>query len=234
MIPFVVLERVNLPGDTSGSLVLSQRGEHFSIRAGGVELMNSQNHVSEDELGRLTCARLAPRATKKPTLLVGGLGMGYTLRAALDALPPHAQVDVAELVPDVVRWNRTVLGALAQRPLDDPRVRIIEGDVGNVIRKNKARYDAILLDVDNGPDRIFEGNATLYGASGLSAARGALTEGGVLAVWSSFESPAFTKALRKAGFEVEIETLRTTRRGGARHCIWFGRRRRGALEGQGV
>jgi len=217
VVPLVVIEKVNAAGST---LVLSRRGDQFSIRTGGVELMNSQNHASEDELGRLTCARLAQ--TEKPTLLVGGLGLGFTLRAALDALPPAARVEVVEIVPEVVRWNRTILGPLANHPLDDPRTFVIEGDVAHVIRKSAGRYDAILLDVDNGPDGVFKGNKTLYERAGLVAALRALTPNGVLAVWSSFESPIFTKALQKAGFEVELAAIRP-KHGGPRHCIWFAR-----------
>jgi spermidine synthase len=220
VIPNVVVERADVPG---GELVLYRRGDEWSIRVRRVELMNSRNHISEDELGRMTCARLAGRAT--PRLLVGGLGLGYTLRATLDALGADARVDVVEIVPAIVRWNRTLFGALAGHPLDDPRVTVIEADVADVIRRAAGApgYDAILLDVDNGPDGVYEGNAGLYKRAGLAAAHAALAPGGVLAVWSSFESPTFTTWLRGAGFMVDLQTVRV---GGARCYIWFGQRGR--------
>lgn len=204
-------------------MVLSRRGEDFYIRVGSVELMNSRNHGSEDELGKR--AGELVREVRAPRLLVGGLGLGYTLRAALEALPPAASVDVVELVPAVVRWNRTVVGALARHPLADPRVTVIEDDVARVIAASPAgRYHAILLDVDNGPDEVFDKNAALYRRAGLIAARAALGPRGVLAVWSSFESATFTRWLRDVGFDVEVARIRAAYRGGPRHYIWFARR----------
>ncbi len=218
MIPNVVIDRATTP---DGEMVLSQRGTDFSIRVRGVELMNSRIHGSEDELGRITCQPLASRPA--PCVLIGGLGLGYTLRAALDVLPATARVDVAEIIPAVVRWNRTVVGALAGHPLADPRVTVIEGDVGLVITNSTARYDAILLDVDNGPDGILQTNAGLYKRAGLERARAALVPGGVLAVWSSFDSPTFTTWLRQVGFEVEL--VRSNQHG-ARHFVWLARLQR--------
>lgn len=208
-----VIDRAPCP---AGELVLWRRGDIYAIRVAGVELMNSRSHVSEDELGRITCGALAGHAA--PRMLVGGLGLGYTLRAALDALPATAQLDVAELVPAVVRWNRGVLGHLASHPLADPRVTVIEDDVAAVIARARGAYHSILLDVDNGPDGIGQQNATLYRRSGLLAARAALAPGGVLAVWSAFDSPTFTRWLRDAGFAVELVR---TRAHGARHYIWL-------------
>lgn len=220
MIPLEVVERVLVPG---GEMVLSRRGNDFSIRVCGVELMNSRNHVSEDELGKQTCARIA--STSVPRVLVGGLGLGYTLRAALDVLPATAAVDVVEIVPAVLRWNREVYGALAKHPLSDPRVTAIEGDVAETINGAIARYHAILLDVDNGPDAVLDGNEGLYKRVGLERALSALVPGGVLAVWSAFESPTFTRWLRAVGFEVEVAMVRcSTKRRGPRHHIWFARR----------
>ena len=219
MIPNVVIERVNSPG---GELVLSRRENQFSIRVAGVELMNSHNHWSEDELGRLTSKRIDDVAA--PRVLIGGLGMGYTLRAALDQLPRAAHVDIVEIVPDVIRWNRGVLADLAQRPLDDSRVTVIEDDVANVLRSPPARYHAILLDVDNGPDGVYRVNTALYKRAGLHAMYAALAPHGVLAVWSSFESPTFTKWLREVGFDVEVVMIRAKYKGGPRHYIWFARR----------
>jgi spermidine synthase len=216
LIPNVVIERVASP---LGEMVLSRRDNDFSIRVAGVELMNSHNHASEDELGRIATAPLANHAA--PRLLVGGLGLGYTLRAALDTLPATAQVEVAELVPEVVRWNRTVLGFLAGNPLDDPRVRVIEADVAHVIAGATAHYDAIVLDVDNGPDGLAKTNAVLYQRAGLATARSALVPGGVLAVWSSFASPTFTTWLAETGFTARVERIRAH---GATHYIWLARR----------
>lgn len=218
MIPTVVLDRAATPG---GEMVLSRHGDDFAIRVGGVELMSSRAHGSEDQLGAMTCARVA--SLPHPAVLVGGLGLGFTLRAVLDALP-RAAVDVVELVPAIVRWNREVLGHLAGRPLDDPRVTVHEGDVGDVIRSRHRTWTAIVLDVDNGPDALFAGNAGLYRKKGLTAAFEALAPGGVLAVWSAFRSPEFTSVLADVGFDVETATIRAHGRSGARHTLWFGRR----------
>jgi len=215
VIPNVVLERVTTP---LGEMVLSRRGDEFSIRVAGVELMHSRNHHSETELGTLACAAVT---TVAPRVLIGGLGLGYTLRAALDTLPAGARVDVAELVPEVVRWNRTILGQLANHPLADPRVHVIEEDVAHAIAGGSG-YDAIVLDVDNGPDGVASRNDRLYQRRGLEAARAALSPAGLLAVWSAFESRAFTGWLRDAGFDPEVRKLRAH---GATHWIWLARRR---------
>ncbi len=214
MIPRVVLERVAVPG---GELVLARRGTEYSIRVGGVELMNSRDHSSEDELGRQTVARLTATA---PRVMIGGLGFGFTLRAALDALPAAAKVDVVEIVPALVQWNRTVLASLAGEPLADPRVNVIEADVATVIKTAKG-YDAIVLDVDNGPDAVYEGNAGLYKRRGLEAAKRALAPGGVLAVWSAFASNTFTHWLRETGFRTELVTMKSKFKGGPTHYVWF-------------
>ncbi len=215
MIPHVVVERVATPG---GEMTLSRRGTQFSIRVGGVELMNSHNHASEDELGRRACALVA--GVRTPRILIGGLGLGFTLRAVLDGAPA-AMIDMVEIVPAVVRWNRTHTGALAGQPLDDARVTVIEDDVARVIAGAQARYDAIVLDVDNGPDELFESNAKLYKRAGLAAAHRALVAKGGLAVWSSFESATFTTWLREVGFAVELVRVKAH---GTRHVIWLARR----------
>jgi spermidine synthase len=177
-------------------LVLQQRGSDFAIRAGGQLLMASGATRSEQALAELACRGLRPAAR----VVVGGLGLGYTLRAALDALGPKAQVTVVELVPAVVRWNRGALGSLAGHPLADPRVEVIEGDVRAAWTEPGA-LDAILLDVDNGPRALTRpGNAALYGLGALREARAALRPGGALAVWSAGAAPDFLVRLKEAGF----------------------------------
>ena len=217
MVPRVVIERVAVPG---GELVLARRGTEYSIRVGGIELMNSRDHGSEDELGRQTATRLTRPG---PHVMIGGLGMGFTLRAALDALPADARVDVVEIVPAIVRWNRGELGPLANEPLADPRVTVIEADVAEAIRTARD-LDAIILDVDNGPDAVYEGNAALYKGKGLAAARAALAPGGWLAVWSSFPSKTFTTWLREVGFAVDLVTMKSKYKSGPTHYVWFAQR----------
>ena len=216
MIPTVVIDRVTSPGGEH--LVLSQHGAQFSIRVAGIELMSSVNHGSEDELGRLSCGLVKSAAA--PRVLIGGLGMGFTLRAALDTLPPAACVEVVELVPEVIRWNREVYGQLANHPLADKRVVLLQEDVAHVIERGRG-YDAIILDVDNGPDGVYRENRQLYQQRGIDAAHTALAPGGLLTVWSCFESPTFTRWLRGAGFSVELRNIKAKYKGGPRHCIWF-------------
>ncbi len=220
MIPWEELERAPVPG--GGELTLLRRGDEFSIRAGTQELMNSRTHGSEEALAELGCAGL-PRV-RDAFVLVGGLGMGFTVRACLDRLGPGARVEVAELVPAVVRWNRGPLAHLAGRPLEDARVRVFEDDVGEVIRAAREVYDAILMDVDNGPAALTsEANARLYGAGGLAAAARALAPGGTYALWSPADDRRFTERLRRAGFEVRTERVPARRGGGARHVLWLAR-----------
>jgi spermidine synthase len=218
VIPTIEIDRAATPG---GEMVLSRHGDDFAIRVGGVELMSSRAHGSEDQLGAMTAERIA--AVTAPRVLVGGLGLGYTLRALLDGLPARAYVEVVELVPAIVRWSREHVGHLAGRPLDDRRVVVREGDVAAAIRRPAAPWDAVVLDVDNGPDALFAGNAGLYRRRGLEAAREALAPGGVLAVWSAFQAPGFTRALAGAGFGVEEVTVRARGARGARHTLWFAR-----------
>ena len=185
------------PTPEGGRMVLRQADEIWEIRVNGWELMSNRAHRSEEALAELACAGL----TGAPTVLIGGLGLGYTLRAALDTLPQAAQVVVAELVPAIIDWNRGPLAPLAARPLNDPRVTLLPGDVGDLIDTAEGRYDAILLDVDNGPRALTDrGNHRLYGAAGLAACRRALRAGGVLAVWSADPAPEFERALAEAGF----------------------------------
>lgn len=219
MIPWKELDRAPIPG--GGELRLKQRGSEFSIMLGSNELMNSRLSGSEEALATLSVERLAGR--RQPAMLVGGLGMGFTLRAALAVLPETACVKVAELVPAVVAWARGPMATLHAGSLDDPRVTVLEGDVGAVIASARAAYDAILLDVDNGPDGLTRAeNDSLYGPSGLAVACAALRPGGVLAVWSSAPDDGFTRRMKQAGLATEVKTVRAHRRSGARHTIWLG------------
>jgi len=222
MIPWVLLGETRVAADGK-RLSLHRRDSEFSIRVGGGELMNSRSHGSEEKLAELACARLAGR--DEAQVLIGGLGMGFTLAAALRQLGAAARLTVAELVPQVVAWNRGPLAELAGNPLSDPRVTVCEGDVARMIKARPRAYDAILLDVDNGPEGLTHSdNDWLYGSDGLSAAYAALRPGGVLAVWSAGRDPAFTGRLRKAGFEVEEVRVRARGSKGARHIIWLARR----------
>ena len=230
MIPWSHIDTAQIPG--GGELRLMRRGSEFSIRLGGNELMNSRLSGSEEALATLACERIGGRA--RPRLLIGGLGMGFTLRAALAALGPTAQVAVAELVPQVVAWARGAMAEVFGGSLDDARLRIDEIDVGAAIAAAASdpniRYDAILLDVDNGPDGLSRpSNDRLYDSGGLSTAYAALRPGGVLAVWSSAPDRDFSKRLRDAGFRVDelrvrANGKRTGTRGGARHVIWMAAR----------
>lgn len=223
MLPWIQLDSAPIPGE-DGELRLKQRGNEFSIMLGANELMNSRLSGSEEALATLTFERISNRP--RPAMLIGGLGMGFTLRAALAVLPGDAKVTVAELVPAVVRWARGPMTEVFKGCLDDPRTAVHEGDVGELIRSSKAQFDAILLDVDNGPDGLTrQSNDRIYDFSGLKAARDALKLGGVLAVWSSGPDPKFTRRLRDTGFTAEaINTRANGKRGGARHVIWLATR----------
>jgi len=219
MIRWVQLGVASVPG--GGELRLMQRGAEFSILAGSIELMNSRLSGSEEALASLTCARVRERP--QPHILIGGLGMGFTLRAALAALGPNAAVIVAELVPEVIAWARGPLATVYGQCLVDPRVTVFEGDVADKIRGAQSGYDAILLDVDNGPEGLMrKSNDDLYDAYGLREAYAALRTGGVLAVWSSAPDPSFTNRLCAVGYGVEeLRVWAKGRPGGARHVIWL-------------
>jgi len=221
--PWILLDSAQLPGN-GGELCLYQRGDEFSIKiTGRGELMNSRVHGSEDALAEQTCARLVD--CLKPRLLIGGLGMGFTLAAALRHVGDTAQVVVAELAPAVVAWNRGPLGECAGHPLRDPRVVVREQDVARVLKAGQQVYDAILLDVDNGPEGLTRReNDWLYGIDGLNAAYAALRPQGLLAVWSAGPDQDFFQRLRKVGFEVDEVRVRAHGSKGARHIIWFARR----------
>ena len=222
MIPWILVDTAPIPG--GDEIKLMRRGAEFSIRLGALVLMGSRLSGSEVALADLTCARLAGVAA--PKILIGGLGMGFTLRAALAALGPKAEVIVAELVPAVVAWARGPMAELHAGSLDDPRVRLVEGDVTALIAAKPAGYDAILLDVDNGPDgQTRADNDGLYGARGLAASRRALRPGGLLAVWSVAPDAAFASRMKRAGFVVEEIGVRANAgKRGARHVIWIGAR----------
>jgi spermidine synthase len=223
VIPWSLLDTALMPGG-GGELRLMQRGTEFSIRSGHNELMNSRLGGSEEALAAIACERIQNR--KSPQILIGGLGMGFTMRAAQAALGPNARIIVAELVPAVVRWGRGLMADVFGNSLDDARVSVREADVCDLIRSVRAAYDAILLDVDNGPEGLTRNaNNALYDIAGLSFIRAALRPGGVLAVWSSGPNPAFTRRLRKTGFEVdELKVRANGSRGGARHVIWIAAR----------
>jgi spermidine synthase len=206
-------------------MTLTRRDNEYVILAAGLSLMSSRMHGSEEALATFTCRRI--RTLERPCVLVGGLGMGFTLRATLDLLPPDATVVVAELVPAVVAWNRGPLGPLAGYPLKDRRVMVEEGDVALTLRSSPSRFDAVLLDVDNGPSAFTAShNAALYDDRGLANARQALKAGGVLAVWSAREDRRFEQRLRYGGFTVEVERVRgRLKKGGPRHIIFLGHNR---------
>jgi spermidine synthase len=220
MIPWLQIDTARVPG-ADVELRLMRRGDEFSMMLGPNELMNSRLSGSEEALATLACRRI--EAVKRPHLLIGGLGMGFTLRAALAVLGSEARITVAELVPAVVAWARGPMAKLFGDSLTDPRASIREADVVEVIRSHAAAFDAILLDVDNGPEGLIrKANNALYDLKGLSAIRRALRPGGVLAVWSSGPDPSFTRRLRDAGFAVnEVAVRATAKRSGARHLIWF-------------
>jgi spermidine synthase len=228
MIPWVHLATAAVP-DGVGELRLKRRGAEFSIMSGTIELMNSRLSGSEEALATLVAQRLAGR--KAPSVLIGGLGMGFTLRAALAAFGADARITVAELVPEVVDWARGPMADLSAGCLDDPRVTVAIADVAALIRPETGRgpapqWDAILLDVDNGPEGLTRRvNDRLYDHAGLAAARATLNLGGVLAVWSQGPDRAFSKRLRDAGFAVEEVIVRAHRgKKGARHVIWLAAR----------
>ena len=203
-----------------GRFELRRHDGNYVIQADGYDLMTSYEHGSEDAMMSLAC----PRPREDACILIGGLGMGYTLAATLDLLPPGGSVVVSELVPEVVEWNRGPLGEHAGHPLRDERVTVHEVDVAVMLRAEVRAFDAILLDVDNGPDGLTqEANNWLYSRAGLNASYEALRPKGVLAVWSAGPDRAFTKRLRKAGFEVEEVTVWAHRGKGARHLIWVAR-----------
>jgi spermidine synthase len=223
MIPWLQIDTARVPG-ADVELRLMRRGAEFSMMLGANELMNSRLSGSEEALATLACRRI--EAVKNPRLLIGGLGMGFTLRAALAVLGSEARIVVAELVPAVIAWAKGPLAEVFGDSLGDPRARILTADVADVIQSHASAFDAILLDVDNGPEGLIrKANDALYDLKGLKAIRRKLRPGGLLAVWSSGPNPAFSKRLGDAGFDVsEMAVRATAKRSGARHVIWFATR----------
>ena len=216
-----LIDTAAVPG--GGELRLYRRGDDYIIVIDRDELMSSRMSGSEEALAQMSCDRL--RSAKAAHLLIGGYGMGFTLRAALAALGDGAKVTVAELVPAIIDWARGPMAHIAQGCLDDPRVELAIGDVATAIASATRRYDAILLDVDNGPDGLTHpANDRLYSAAGLTAAKAALKPGGILAIWSAAPDPKFARRLSVSGFQVEEVGVRARSNGkGPRHVIWFAR-----------
>ncbi len=219
MNPLEVLGETTTPDGTD--LKLTRRGHEYIILANGKSLMWSRTHGSEEALATFACRQA--RKVEQPCVLVGGLGMGFTLRATLDSLPPDATVIVVELVPAVVDWNRGPLGPLAGHPLKDKRVQVHLGDVADTLDSTRNQFDAVLLDVDNGPAAFTSSeNTRLYNDKGLAAARTSLKPGGVLAIWSAREDRKFVQRLYYCGFRVEVEGVRARlKKGGPRHTIFL-------------
>jgi len=219
MIPRELIDTAIVPDGEA--LRLFRRGHDFMIVLERNELMNSRMSGSEEALATMTCTRLTGR--RQPHLLVGGYGMGFTLRAALGALSADAQITVAELVPEIITWARGPMNALTAGCLDDPRVHIRYDDVAAQIKSAHNSYDAILLDVDNGPDGLTrDANNQLYSVRGLQAAKAALKPGGILAIWSAAQDKMFAARLRTTGFIVDEVAVRARSNGkGAKHVIWF-------------
>jgi spermidine synthase len=226
MIPWVHLDTTTVPG--GGDLRLMRRGNEFSIMAGSIALMNSRMSSSEIALAELTCDRL--RGRRNCRMLIGGYGMGFTLRAAQAQLGADARIIVAELVPAVIEWARGPMAELTSNCLNDPRVSVQLSNVGDVIASERASFDAILLDVDNGPDGFSRGaNDRLYDMGGLKAARKALRPKGILAIWSAAPDREFASRLGRAGFAVDEIKARANKGRGGRHIIWIAKNEAGIV-----
>ena len=221
---WITIDSSSIPGSDI-ELTLSQRADDFAIRISGVpgDLMNSRMHHSEEELAKFACSRLS--IVENAQVLVGGLGMGFTLAAVLKTVGVSARVVVAELVPAVVEWNHGLLGQCAGRPVEDKRTRVHLGDVADLLKQQPGKFDAILLDVDNGPEGFTHAdNSSLYSIESLQAIRETLQTGGVLAIWSAWNDPKFTTQLKKARFKVQIQTVRAHKGKGSRHTIYLAKK----------
>jgi len=209
--------------DGQSEMRLMRRGDEFVIQVQGQELMNSRTHGSEEALAELSCANLPDKTT--PRVLIGGLGMGFTLAAANRVLPEKAIIEIAELVDAVVEWNRGPLGHLAKYPLEDKRVRLHIDDVRVILKPARDRFDAVILDIDNGPTQLTQvSNQGLYGKKGLSIIATALKPGGTLSVWSAQPDERFTDRLRECGFSVTVERVHARGASGHSHIIWLARK----------
>jgi spermidine synthase len=220
--PFELLGQALSPDNTA--IKLMRRGDEYILLADGAILMSSRMHGSEEALATFGCQRV--RTLEQPNVLIGGLGMGFTLRATLDLLPADASVVVAELLPAVVEWNRGPLGPLARHPLNDKRVEVVTGDVFAILSSRLGQFDAVLLDVDNGPAAFTASkNAGLYDNRGIAAAHAALKTEGVLVVWAAQDDRKFGQRLRDGGFEVQVQRLGgRLKKGGPRHTIFLSRK----------
>lgn len=221
---WIKLDAVDIPND-GGTLTLLRRDREFSIRLSGIrgELMNSRVHGSEEALAELGCVRL--KSVEGARILVGGMGMGFTLAAALASVPGSAEVTVAELIPEVIEWNRGPLGDCAGQPLQDDRTRVHLGDVAELVTHRESAFDAILLDVDNGPDGLTHSdNQWLYSAAGLGVLKKALSAEGTLAVWSAGPDPQFVTRLKKAGFHTSVRSVRARPGKGSHHTIFLAKK----------
>lgn len=222
MKPFELLGQTISPDGTIMKLI--RRGDEYLILADGAVLMSSRMHGSEESLATFACQRM--RTLQQPCVLIGGLGMGFTLRATLDLLPSHATVVVAELVPAVVEWNRGLLGPLAGHPLNDKRVRVETEDVAVTLGSRPGQFDAVLLDVDNGPAAFAaSNNAGLYDDLGIAVVHAALKKEGVLAIWATQDDRKFVQRLHHAKFDVQVHHVRARlKNGGPRHTIFLSRK----------
>jgi len=224
MIPTILLGKAQIPND-GGELNLTQHDGEFIIGLTGVhgDLMASRMHCSEDALSELGCAHL--NGVEEARVLVGGMGMGFTLAAALKATTSTSEVLVAELVPEIIEWNKGPLGECAGRPLDDSRTKVYLGDVAELFLPKRASFDAVLLDVDNGPEAFtHDDNGDLYSIDSLHAIRDSLRPNGVLAVWSAWHEPSFTKKLKKVGFNASFKTVRAHKGKGSKHTIYLAKK----------
>ena len=225
MIPSTLLGTANIPNN-GGEMRLTQRNNDFTIHIKGArgELMSSRVNGSEIALAELGCAHI--KGVENTRVLVGGMGMGFTLAAALKATSNNSQVIVAELVPEVIEWNKGPLGECAGKPLEDNRVVVHLGDVAELFKSRQAIYDAVLLDVDNGPEGFTQAdNNKLYSIDSLQAIRQTLKPAGMLAIWSAWHDPKFTQQLKKTGFKVEAKTVRSHNGGGSRHTIYLAKQK---------
>jgi spermidine synthase len=213
----------SIPMPDGKTISLSEHDGSYWIAVGGVPLMSTRKHASEEKIAELACAHAAVIGGAR--VLIGGLGFGFTLKAALSALAPDATVVVVELLAAVIGWNRNPLLKLAAGALEDPRVTVLQKDVGDVIRESRGSFDSIILDVDNGPAALTAGgNYHLYTAEGLDYARAALKPRGCLAVWSVSADPAFAKLMGRAGFQVEVQRCRAHANSGGWHTLFIGKR----------